>query len=101
MELNIKFDEKMLVATANCVLDEYEYNGKTIREWADIILNPRTKADRIRTMTDEELATMIAKNIDCCVCRNKNPVEDDECPSAKFGKSCSELWLEWLQQECE
>ena len=32
MELNIKFDEKMIDEAANRVLDEYEYNGKTIRE---------------------------------------------------------------------
>ena len=38
MELNIKFDEKMLVETANRALDEFKYNGKTIREWADLSL---------------------------------------------------------------
>ena len=61
MELNIKFDKKMLIETANRVLDEYEYNGKTIREWADLIANPKTNADRIRAMSDEELADEILR----------------------------------------
>lgn len=64
MEFNIKFDEKMIVETANKVLDEYEYNGKTIREWADLIVNPKTNADRIRSMSDEELAEWIVRKID-------------------------------------
>lgn len=59
MEINIKFDEKMIDEVANRVLDEYEYNGKTIREWADLIANPKTKIDRIRSMTDEELTEFI------------------------------------------
>lgn len=55
MYLNFKFDEKMIAETANRVLDETEYKGKTIREWADLIANPKTNADRIRSMTDEEI----------------------------------------------
>lgn len=79
MELNIKFDEKMIVETANRVLDEYEYKGKTIREWADLIAHPKTKADLIRTMSDEELAEWII-----------SITEDD-----------TEGWLDWLKQEVE
>ena len=37
------------------VLDEMLYKGKTLREWADYIANPKTNADRIRAMTDEEI----------------------------------------------
>ena len=40
MELNIKFDEKLIVEAANRVLDEFDYNGKTIREWADSLTHP-------------------------------------------------------------
>lgn len=60
MELKIKLDEKMIAETANRVLDEFKYNGKTIREWADLIANPKTNADKIRTMTDEDLAKYLA-----------------------------------------
>ena len=87
MELNIKFDEKMLVETANRVLDEYEYNGKTIREWADLIANPKTNADRIRSMSDEELA------------KKMSGLES-------FALTCGggwppEKWLDWLRQEAK
>lgn len=78
MELNIKFDEKMLVETANRVLDEFEYNGKTIREWADLIANPKTNADRIRSMSDEELADWLIMNGD---------------------GSDYKTWLKWLREE--
>lgn len=82
MELNIKFDEKMIVETANKVLDEYEYNGKTIREWADLIANPKTNADRIRSMSDEELAVWLYWKAD------------------GSGKT-KEQWLDWLREEAK
>ena len=93
MEINIKFNEKMIVETANRVLDEYEYNGKTIREWADLIANPITNADRIRSMTDEELADWLG--IYC----NGNTKPGEIC--AKDIGSCEECWLDWLRQEVE
>ena len=92
MELNIKFDEKMLVETANCVLDEYEYNGKTIREWADLIANPKTNADSIRSMTDEELANMFWSYVDCGECPKHR-----ECKMT--GQDCLRLAFEWLREE--
>ena len=87
MELNIKFNEEMLVEVANRVLDEYKYKGKTIREWADLIANPKTKADQIRSMTDEELAVKMSG-------------------LESFALTCGggwppEKWLDWLRQEAE
>lgn len=92
MELNIKFDEKMIVETANKVLDEYEYNGKTIREWADLIANPKTNADRIRSMSDEELADWLLSQ-GC-----KAHITDEWC---KKQRNCRACWLEWLREEYE
>lgn len=93
MEINIKFNEKMLVETANRVLDEFEYNGKTIREWADLLANPQTNADRIRAMTDEELAELLIS-----VCNRK------ECPPNYVGPcrldcDSGDCWAKWLKQE--
>ncbi len=87
MEFDIKFDKKMLVEMANRVLDEYEYNGKTIREWADLIANPKTNADRIRSMTDAELAVKMSG-------------------LESFALTCvggwpPEKWLDWLKQKAE
>lgn len=92
MELNIKFDEKMIVETANKVLDEYEYNGKTIREWADLIANPKTNADRIRSMSDEELAEKFFLFPCVHVLDDKVICKDDGC------KKC---WMRWLREECK
>lgn len=83
MELNIKFDEKMIIETANRVLDESMYKGKTIREWADLIANPKTNADRIRSMSDEELAKFLTKKM-----------------YARIAGDWKK-WLDWLRQEAE
>lgn len=93
MELNIKFDEKMLVAVANRVLDEYEYNGKTIREWADIISNPRTNADRIRVKSDEELAEFMCRNV------SNGTVNCAFCSAEEFCHMGHNGWIDWLKQE--
>ena len=56
---------------------------------------PMTNADRIRSMTDEEIATLIILN-----CQGR------ECPDTSFCRSeeeaaerCWKCWLEWLKQE--
>ena len=91
MELSIKFDEKLMVETANRVLDEYEYNGKTIREWADLIANPKTNADRIRSMTDEELAQYMGDVQTWGGCPNYG--------ARNCTENCADCWLDWLKQE--
>ena len=52
-----------------------------------------TKADKIRSMTDKELADWIAEIIDCWHC----PVYDKCCQP----KKCNEIIKDWLQQEAE
>ena len=53
-----------------------------------------TNADKIRSMTDEELAEMFAKLVDCNECKlykyNKCMASEDACLSQ---------WLEWLKKE--
>lgn len=46
---------------------------------------PLTNADRIRNMTDEELATFLG-DVDCC---NPNHCEP--------GMYCGRCWLDWLK----
>lgn len=50
----------------------------------------RTNADRIRAMTDEELADTFAHKADACW----------NC-SADGLDTCKECWLEWLKQEAK
>lgn len=55
---------------------------------------PQTNADRIRSMTDEELAEFIAYSTSCetCVVRKGG---SDECHNT----NCSTAWLDWLREE--
>lgn len=49
---------------------------------------PITNADRIRAMTDEELAEFMSQIPSC------PPPDNRECPA-----ECEDCWLEWLKQE--
>jgi len=57
---------------------------------------PMTNADRIRSMTDEELAEWMAINTDCFFCKvkNKNICSLDE-------GTCPEEWMSWLKSPAE
>lgn len=57
----------------------------------------KTNADRIRAMTDEELAEWMALNTDCYYCRAK---DDGRCASLAT-TPCGDVWLDWLKQEAE
>lgn len=48
-----------------------------------------TNADRIRAMTDEELAKWLCTEIGCCNC---NYLFSDKCDNGN-------AWLDWLKQE--
>ena len=50
-----------------------------------------TNADRIRAMSDEELAKIIEHELGC-------PVTGD---CEKMSKDCKACWLDWLQQQAE
>ena len=54
---------------------------------------PTTNADRIRAMTDEELAEWIASYMECGECKINSP----KC-MASVG-ACVRQWLDWLKQE--
>lgn len=97
IEFNIEFNKKMLVETANRVLDEFEYKGKTLREWADLIGNPKTNTDCIKTMTDEELAEIMVSD-----CPPNYPQGDcREYEKWDGNLDCQQCWLDWLRQEVE
>ena len=58
---------------------------------------PNTNADRIRSMTDEELARMLASNADCNECRIY--AYKDAC--MENYDTCVCQWLGWLRHEIE
>ena len=49
--------------------------------------------DRIRAMTDEELAILLC---DACACSY-----DDVDVCEKWNGACDNCWLDWLKQEAE
>lgn len=52
-----------------------------------------TNADRIRAMTDEELAEFIASAVDCCNCKHpRNGCSEND-------ETCAACWCDWLKQE--
>lgn len=56
---------------------------------------PMTNADRIRAMTDEELAEFIAETIDCCNCKHpRNGCSEND-------ETCAACWLDWLKEEAK
>lgn len=55
----------------------------------------QTNTDRIRSMSDEELAHLMAEKIECTEC----PFNGNEEKCGNIG--CSELFFEWLQSEVE
>ena len=101
MEPNIKFNKEMIVETANLVLDGYEYNGKTIREWADLITNPKTKGDHLRSMSDEELAEWIDEFWSAPWCPDEPPVDSETTQCLLHDGDCRLCILDWLRQEVE
>lgn len=72
-------------------LPEPVFKGaKTIK----LQLRPETNADRVRSMTDEELAELL----EGCVCpKSPCPDIDRDTPTDKM--RCTKCWLEWLRQE--
>lgn len=58
-----------------------------------------TNADRIRAMTDEELAEMFA--VEVCDCRICEPITKSPCKRLTTYAECIKHWLEWLKMEGE
>ena len=79
IKIPIKIDGFQCIEEMVQTVLNYTYKGRTLKEWADSISEPQTNADRIRTMTDEELAEYL--------CRVEN------ADSYVFD------WLYWLKQE--
>lgn len=69
----------------------------------------RTNADRIRAMTDEELANFIVHR-DCCPgfvantfsdANRKKYGFDGRSERCECGDECQECWIDWLRKEAE
>lgn len=82
------------ISTEEAVKLDYPHTLQALQEEVDVDYK-QTNADRIRSMSDEELAKLIAEKIECTEC----PFNGDEEKCGNVG--CSELVVEWLQSEVE
>ena len=58
-----------------------------------VVVKPQTNADRIRAMSDEELADHIMGYVRCEACEREFHIECNPL------KTCRGVWLDWLKQE--
>jgi len=82
-DCNVCINGKMPSYSATCV--ECGLSRKNYK--------PINNADRIRSMTDEELAEIFANN-DCGYCRIH-----DFCFAKGSAINCDDVWLEWMKEE--
>lgn len=76
-----------------CSRDKCSDDCKTYRNYKP---KPITNADRIRAMTDEELAKGLAEIFDCVACET---MFDMKCRCHHEFFSCWQAWLDWLKKE--
>ena len=67
-----------------------KYNNQLIN--TNVSKKPQTNADRIRAMSDEELAELLYNGCTGHKCTNYYPEENLE-------EQCKRCWLDWLKQE--
>lgn len=65
-----------------------------LKESFEIVEAPKTNADRIRAMSDEELAEVLGKLVHCGGCPMRDNCKVDNLP-------CNNVLLEWLKQPAE
>lgn len=64
-----------------------------------LLQTPMTNADRIRAMTDEELAEWLADMFDCHYCSEYERIGDNPLLSAEqCDQKCEQHCLKWLKQ---
>lgn len=74
------------------------YKLEYVFEWLEQcfeIVEKNTNADKIRNMTDEELAKFLSECADCATCQLVNP---KNCGTEE---TCAKAFLEWLKQPVE
>ena len=85
-----------------CTEDGYckKYSDERVISWC--VQGPckdekPSNADRIRAMTDEEMAEWITELTDCAV----YPYTRKDDPCISIGQTCAASWLCWLKQEAQ
>lgn len=88
----------------NCEHSSYCKNALLYDDESSIVMkgcsrfkekHKQTNADRIRAMTDEELAEFMCHNV------SNGTVNCAFCSAEEFCRMGHNGWLDWLQKECE
>ncbi len=78
------------------------YKLENVLSWRDecfeVVEKPQTNADRIRSMTDEELAEMLAHSRQHCVVYLSDKIN---CRHSNCDTGCKNNIKKWLQKEME
>ncbi len=91
---NGKWRDGVTAITETCSTCKYVDKGALGPQPSNWIPKPQTNADRIRAMSDEELADFFDKNFATCeICRR---LDEERCNGR-----CSEHLLIWLKQPAE
>lgn len=87
-------------AQAESGCSSWDMNFEVVPAKEIIVINPMTNADRIRSMTDEELAKYIYEiGFDCHLCSEHERLSDSPFLSQETcDDNCFEHCLEWLQE---
>ena len=72
----------------------HEFNDKNLEPCKDCVPKKKTNADKIRAMSDEELAEFASHYISCGYC-------DVKTIGGSCGNGCKKNLLKWLQSEAE
>ena len=81
--------EKPFLCSEHCIETESGYVITTKEKRKYVRSKKQTNADRIRNMTDEELAEFLV-TVNCAYCKHENTEKD-----------CEDCFLEWLQAEAK
>lgn len=65
-----------------------------LKEFFEIVEAPKTNADRIRAMSDEELCEFLSQYKFCDIC-------EEGCDNCTYNGDCDKRLLEWLKQPAE
>ena len=89
--------------TTVCINEHYQReqwgSPSTTNKSESVVIKPQTNADRIRAMTDEELAEFITP-VKCVDCRLLDCGVEEEMLNGKR-RTCQERVLDWLKEEGE
>lgn len=90
-------DEQTAVNQLQRYVDAYDMAISALREQENLTscnkVSNKTNADHIRAMSDEELANFLAPSFTCYACPSRIL-----CDSDTTGRTCSEIFAEWLKQ---